>query len=152
MYSSRTRDWTCVPCVGRQIFSHGATREYPASICDSYRFILDEAIGLVKCCPSPESLISTAAALYHHQSQISPLALLFSSVQFSRSVVSDSLRPHGLQHASLPCPSSIPRAYSNSCPSSRWCHPNISSSVGPFSSCLHLSRHQDLFQWVSSLH
>ena len=55
---------------------------------------------------------------------------------FSHSVVSDSLRPHGLQHSRLPCPSSIPRAYSNSCPSSRWCHPTISSSVVPFSSCL----------------
>ena len=58
------------------------------------------------------------------------------SVQFSLSVVSDSLQPHGLQHSRLPCPSPIPRAYSNSCPSSRWCHPTISSSVIPFSSCL----------------
>ena len=58
-----------------------------------------------------------------------------SSVQFSRSVVSDSLQPHGLQHTRLPCPSPIPRAYPNSCPLSRWCHPTISSSVVPFSSC-----------------
>ena len=58
------------------------------------------------------------------------------SVQFSCSVVSNSLRPHGLQHARLLCPSPTPRAYSNSCPSSRWCHPTISSSVNPFSSCL----------------
>jgi len=50
--------------------------------------------------------------------------------------MSDTLRPHGLQHARLPCPSPIPRAYSNSCPSSQWCHPTISSSVIPFSSCL----------------
>ena len=56
-------------------------------------------------------------------------------VQFSRSVVSDSLRPHGLQHARPPCPSPTPRVYSNSCPSSRWCHPAISSSVVPFSYC-----------------
>ena len=55
--------------------------------------------------------------------------------QFSRSVMSNSLGPHGLQHARLPCPSSTPRAYSNSCPSSRWCHPTISSSAVPFSSC-----------------
>ena len=61
--------------------------------------------------------------------------LYHSSVQFSHSVVSDSLRPHGLQHASPPCPSSTPRAYPNSCPLSRWCHPTISSSVVPFSSC-----------------
>ena len=58
------------------------------------------------------------------------------SVQFSHSVVSDSLRPHGLQHARLPCPSPVPRACSNSCPSSRWCHPTISYSVIPFSSRL----------------
>ena len=53
--------------------------------------------------------------------------------QFSRSVVSDSLWPHGLQHSRLPCPSPTPGAYSNSCPSCRWCHPTISSSVVPFS-------------------
>ena len=58
------------------------------------------------------------------------------SVQFSCSVVSDSLWPHGLQHARLPCPSATPGVYSNSCPLSLWCHPTISSSVGPFSSCL----------------
>ena len=59
----------------------------------------------------------------------------FSSVQFCHSVVSDSLRPHELQHTRPPCPSPTPRVYSNSCPSSRWCHPAISSSVIPFSSC-----------------
>ena len=55
---------------------------------------------------------------------------------FTHSVVSDSLRPHGLQHARLPCPSLSPGACSNSGPLSRWCHPTISSSVAPFSSCL----------------
>ena len=59
-----------------------------------------------------------------------------SSVQFSRSVVSDSLRPHELQHARPPCPSPNPGVHSNSCASSRWCHPTISSSVVPFSSCI----------------
>ena len=58
-----------------------------------------------------------------------------SSVQFSLSVVSDSLRPHELQHARPPCPSSTPGVYSNSHPSSWWCHPAISSSVVPFFSC-----------------
>ena len=58
------------------------------------------------------------------------------SVQFSHSVVSDSLWPHGLQHTRLPCPSTTPIACSNPCPSSWWCHPTISSSVAPFSSCL----------------
>ena len=58
------------------------------------------------------------------------------SVQYGHSVVSDSLWPHGLQHARLPCLSPTPRAYSNSCPSHQWCHPTISSSVVPFSSSL----------------
>ena len=53
---------------------------------------------------------------------------------FSRSVMSNSLQPQGLQHARIPCPSPTPEAYSNSCPSSQWCHPTISSSVVPFSS------------------
>ena len=68
------------------------------------------------------------------------------------SVVSNSLGPHGLQHARLPCPSLSPRACSNSCPLSCWYHTTISSSVVPFSSCLHFSEHQGLFQWVSSSH
>ena len=59
-----------------------------------------------------------------------------SSVQFSHSVVPNCLRPCGLQHARLPCPSPIPGTCSNSCPSSRWCRSAISSSVSPFSSCL----------------
>ena len=63
------------------------------------------------------------------------LTIQFSSVQFSCSVVSDYLQPHELQHARPPCPSPSPRFHPNSCPSSRWCHPAISSSVVPFSSC-----------------
>ena len=62
--------------------------------------------------------------------------LASSSVQFTCSVVLDSLRPYGLQYARLPCPSPTPRAYSNSCPLSWWCHPTISSSLIPFFSCL----------------
>ena len=61
--------------------------------------------------------------------------LQFSSVQFSRSVTSDSLRPHESPHSRAPCPSPTPGVYSNSCPSRRWYHPAISSSVVPFSSC-----------------
>ena len=63
-------------------------------------------------------------------------ATIYYSVQFSCSVMSESLWPHGLQHARLPCPSPTPGACSNSCPLSRWCHPSISSSVIPFFSCL----------------
>ena len=65
--------------------------------------------------------------------------------------MSDSLRPPGLQHARLPCPSPTPRACSNSCPSSWWCHPTI-SSLSPSSPALNLSQHQSLFRWVSSSH
>ena len=64
------------------------------------------------------------------------MLLIWGSVLFIRSLVSNSLWLHGLQHARLPCLSPNPRAYSNSCPSSQWCHPTISSSVVPFSSCL----------------
>ena len=59
----------------------------------------------------------------------------FSSVQFSRSVMSDSLQPHELKHTRPPCPSPTSGVHPNSCPLSRWCHPAISSSVIPFSSC-----------------
>ena len=64
-----------------------------------------------------------------------PNASLNSSVQFLHSVMSNSLWPHGLQHTRLPCPSPTPGACSNSCPSSWWCHPTISSSVVPLSFC-----------------
>ena len=72
--------------------------------------------------------------------------------QFSRSVVSDSLRPHELQHARPPCPSPTPGVYSDSRPSSQWCHPAISSSVVPFSSCPQSLTASEFFQWVNSLH
>ena len=72
---------------------------------------------------------------------------LFSSVQFSHSVVSNSLWPHESQHARLPCPSPTPGAYSNSCPLSWWCRPTISSSVIPFSSsCLQSCPASEYFQ------
>ena len=76
----------------------------------------------------------------------------FSSVQFSLSVVSDSLRPHESQHARPPCPSQTPGVYSNSCPWSQWCYPAISSSVVPFSSCPQSLPASGSFQWVSSSH
>ena len=76
----------------------------------------------------------------------------FSSVQFSRSVMSDYLRPHESQQARPPCLSPTPGVHSGSHPLSQWCHPAISSSVVPFSSCPHPSQHQSLFQWVNSSH
>ena len=71
---------------------------------------------------------------------------------FSCSVVSDSLQPQESQHARPPCPSPTPRVHSDSCPSSQWCHPAISSSVVPFPPAPNPSQHQSLFQWVNSLH
>ena len=68
-----------------------------------------------------------------HPCFFSILSVQFSSVQFSRSVMSDSFRPHDSQHTRPPCPSPTPGVHSNSCASSRWCHPTISSSVIPFS-------------------
>ena len=61
--------------------------------------------------------------------------MIFCSIQFNHSVVSNSFQPHEPQHARPPCPSPTPGAHPNSCPLSRWCHPKISSSVIPFSSC-----------------
>ena len=66
--------------------------------------------------------------------------------------MSDSLRPHELQHARPPCPSPTPGVHPNPCPSSRWCHPAISSSVVPFSSCPQSFPASGSFQWVSSSH
>ena len=71
---------------------------------------------------------------------------------FSRSVLSNSLRPNGLQHNRLPYPSLSPRVCANSCPLSQWCHPTISFSETSFPSCFSLSQHHGLFQWVGSSH
>ena len=65
-----------------------------------------------------------------------PGGLHSSSLQFGRSAMSNSIQPHRLQHARFPCPSPTPRTCSNSCPSGQWCHPTISFSVIPYSSCL----------------
>jgi len=71
-------------------------------------------------------------------------------VQFSHSVMSDSLWPHGLQHTRLPCTSPTSGVYSNSCLLSWWCHPTISSSVNSSPPTFNLSQHHGLFKWVSS--
>ena len=82
-----------------------------------------------------------------------PSLLLNFLLLFGSSIVPDSLWPHGLQHARLPCPSLFPRACSNSRSLSWWCHATISSSVIPISSSSSIfSHHQGLFQWVSFLH
>ena len=74
-----------------------------------------------------------------NQAKVCPATKRFRSVQFSCSVVSDTLWPHESQHTRPPCPSPTPGVHSDSRPSSQWCHPDISSSVIPFSSCLRFS-------------
>ena len=78
--------------------------------------------------------------------------LEFSSVQFSHSIMSDSLGPHELQHARPPCLSPTPGLHPNPRPLSRWCHPTIYPLLAPSPPTLNLSQHQGLFKWVSSLH
>ena len=83
--------------------------------------------------PGSELVSSFSWLILHHCCDSS--LILVSSVQFSHSVVSNSLGPHELQHARPPCPSPTPGVHPNPCPSSWWCHPTISSSDVPFSSC-----------------
>ena len=92
--------------------------------------------GNVACLPIPmtRSAADTAACSLLHS--VIQWVIRHSVSQFSHSVMSNSLWPHGLQHTRLPCPSPTPRVYPNSHPLSRWCHPTISSSAIPFSSCL----------------
>ena len=73
-------------------------------------------------------------SIFHRMSVLNRIVKII--IQFGSSVVSDSLQPHGMQHARFPCPLLTPRASSNSCPSGRWCHPTISFSIILFSSCL----------------
>ena len=95
-----------------------------------------QALILVKLSKHEEKRIQIFAEYPSHvRGLITYLITKLSSVQFSHSVVSDALQPHKSQHTRPPCPSPTPRACSNPCSSSRWCHPAISSSVVPFSSC-----------------
>ena len=96
----------------------------------------------------PASLISLALAGGFFRASFTWSWIQFSSVQFSCSVMSNSLWPHGLQHSRLPCPSPTPGVYSNSCPLSWWCHPTISSSVVSFSSHLQSFPASESFQKI----
>ena len=94
-------------------------------------------------CPAKSHRLLSRFCRYRHLLFLSPRILVFlfhrhrgCYVQFSHSVMSNSLQPHELEHTRLSCPSPTSGACSNSCPLSRWCHPTISSSVIPFSSCL----------------
>ena len=95
---------------------------------------------------APKSLQMVTAAMKLKDACSLEEKLWPTSVQFSHSVVSDTLHPHGPQHARPPCPSPTPGVYSNSCPLSQWCRPTISSSVIPFFSCLQYFPASESFQ------
>ena len=97
--------------------------------------MLDVKVGLQKKLSAEELEETLESPLdWEEIHPVHPKGNQFSSVQFSHSVMSTSLRPHGLQHARPPCPSPTPGVYPNSCSLSQWCYPTISSSVVPFSS------------------
>ena len=107
----------------------------------------------------PEQKVTLNHTLLQHDNphlhdSINPFEGNIYSVQFSHSVMSDSLRPHGLQQARPPCPAPTPRVYPKSCPLSRWwwCHPTISSLSSSSPPAFNFSQHQGLFKWVSSSH
>ena len=101
--------------------------------------------------PSPTPLINTDNDFHIKKGNISKFKIINLTLQFSLSVMSDSLQHHGLQHARPSCPSPTPRTYSNPCLLSQWCHPTISSSVIPFFSCLQSFSASGSFQ-MCSLH
>ena len=114
-------------CCQRSDMAHCVPRKYPQAVF-SMTDILPPGI--------PQNLRFFHAKAHYLRRMCFQRMILLSSVQFCCSVVSDSLWPHRPQHARLSFPSPTPRACANSCPSSRWCHPTVSSSVIPFSSCL----------------
>ena len=107
-------------------------------LCPSMRILW--AVGKTRWCTKNirlmSELLDKSISLLQKELNSYLITVSCDKFQFSHSVVSDSLRPHGLQNTRLPCPSPTPRAYTNSCPSSQWCHQTISSSVIPFSSHL----------------
>ena len=105
-------------------------------------------IWIHSCCKKQPQIQEKQKSYFDHYNVMQCNVL--SSVQFSCSVVSDSLRPRESQHARPPCPSPTPGVHPNPCPLCQWCHPTISSSVIPFSSCPQSSQHQGVFKWVSS--
>ena len=110
---------------------------------------ISHGAGLVVTTSFSFSLSGSALIFPHFWGQFCQISVLFSSASQSCPTL---LWHHEPQHARLPCPSPTPGVHPNPCPSSWLCHPTISSSVVPFSSCPQSSQHQGLFQWVSSLH
>jgi len=152
--SSQPRDWTQVSCIGHGFFTHWTTWEAQFDIHIQYDMIT--MISVVTNCHHTKLLQN--CQLYSLCCTLHPGDLFYTwkfvqlflhplvtwwfldlpndlPHQFSRSVMPDSLWPHGVQHTRLPCPSPTPGAYSSSCPLSQWCHLAVSSSVVPFSSC-----------------
>ena len=117
-------------------------------------FFLNRCLGWNNCLSSEPNF--TLLQSYGQSGNFSLLVLRslvpWISVQFSQSVVSNSFQYHGLQQDRLPCLSSTPKVYSNSCSLSWWCHPTISAPVIPFSSRFQFFQCASLFKWVSSSH
>ena len=109
----------------------------------------NQSFYISKMIKRPSNIIYLCVCMYVY---ICLCVSLYMSVQFSCSVMSDSLRPHELQHSRPPCPSPTPGVHSDSRPLSQWCHPAISSSVVPSPPAPNPSQHQSLFQWVNSSH
>ena len=134
--SSLSRDWTWAPFTG-------SSESQPLDHRDVlHEFNWEHIIGRqeiwILILPVMEPRANVLASLNRNFFRVM-IIIPFSyscSVQFSCSVISNSLQSHGLQHSRPPCPSPTPRVYSNSCPLSWWCYPTILSSVVPFSSCL----------------
>ena len=115
---------------------------YPSSV--------KEPNFLQKCLHAhAQSCVPSTAGL-EDRAEVEFMLVTPASVQFSHSVVSDSMRPHESQHARPPCPSPSPGIHSNPCPSNRWCHPAISSSIVPCPPTPNPSQHQSLFQGVNT--
>ena len=145
--------WWCHPTISSSLISSSCRQSFPAS--GSFPVSRLFASGDWSCrALASESVLPMNIQSWFPLGLTGLISLLSSSVQFSCSVVFDSLWPHGLQHSRPPCPSPTPGDCSNSCPLSRWSHPTISSSVIPFSSWLQSfpASHQGLVQWVSSSH
>ena len=121
-------------CIFPIYFINFSSFSFPCKLYFLIRGKLFYTVVFVSVAQQCESVI--IIYLWHIYIFVIDLLFVYISVQFSHSVMSDFLRLHGLQHTRLPCPSSTPGAYSDSCPLSQWCHPIISFSVIPFSSHL----------------
>ena len=137
--SSQPRNQTRVSCIAGRFFNNWAMRE--TLIVKWVKILILTILILpVQEHGTPFHLFVLSSFFSSVAHSFPTVGLLPPSVQFSHSVVSDSLRLHELQHARPPCPSPTPGVHSNSHPSSRWCHPAISSSVVPFSSWISSSQ------------